>query len=132
MPAVNHIKHRSLFLLHLKVDMVNEQLTGTLKESFFFLIPTTKGKYTLCTFWPLFRVFSCFHVLLVVYYSRIFFSSFLVKLYNLQKHENKKTLNYGQKVHCVLALRAVFCTLGNIYFSPDLNYTLCDGLNRST
>jgi hypothetical protein len=44
-------------------------------------------------------VFSCFHVLLIVYYSRINFSCFLLKLYNLQKHENIKTLNYHKKVH---------------------------------
>jgi hypothetical protein len=46
-------------------------------------------------------VFSCFHVLLVIYYSMTKFFLFLIKLYNLQKHENTKTLNYGQKVHSV-------------------------------
>jgi hypothetical protein len=37
-------------------------------------------------------VFMCFHVLLVVYYSsrNFFFCFFLLKLYNLQKHENAK------------------------------------------
>jgi hypothetical protein len=29
------------------------------------------------------------------------FSCFLLKLYNLQKNENRKTLNYGLKVHSV-------------------------------
>ncbi len=46
-------------------------------------------------------VFSFFHLLLVVYYSRIIFFGFLLKLYNLQKHENIKTLNYDQKVPSV-------------------------------
>jgi hypothetical protein len=38
---------------------------------------------------------------LVVYYSMINFSWSLLKLYNLQKHENTKTLNYDQKLHSV-------------------------------
>ncbi len=35
-------------------------------------------------------VISCYHVLLVVYYSGIIFFQFLLKLYNLQQHENTK------------------------------------------
>jgi hypothetical protein len=56
------------------------------------------GEYTLCTFGRSF-VFSCFISCLL--FKDYCFLIFLLKLYNLQKHENTKTLNYGQKVHSV-------------------------------
>jgi hypothetical protein len=49
----------------------------------------TLGKYKLFNFGCI-LVFLCFHVLLVVYFSKINFSLFSLKLYNLQKHENTK------------------------------------------
>jgi hypothetical protein len=47
-------------------------------------------------------VFSCFHVLLVAYYSRKKILVFLLKIYNLQKHEN--TTLRPKSAQCVLAL----------------------------
>jgi hypothetical protein len=41
---------------------------------------------------------ECFHGLSVVFYSRIIFSCFYLKLYNLQKDEKMESLNYGKKI----------------------------------
>jgi hypothetical protein len=51
-------------------------------------------------------VCSCFISCLQFKYT--FFLVFLLKLYNLQKHENTKTLTYSQKVQCVLAFYLLF------------------------
>jgi hypothetical protein len=58
-----------------------------------------KGNYTLNFLAEVLGV----HVLLIVYNSRKFSSCFLLKLYNFEKDENMKTLNYGQKVNSVVS-----------------------------
>ncbi len=64
-------------------------------------------------------VFSCFIICLLF---KDFFFLFLIKLYNLQKRDNTKTLNYGQKVH------SVYSPYDHPIYDPIFEWYTC--LNR--
>jgi hypothetical protein len=61
----------------------------------------------------LLAVVQCFHVLLLVYYSRI--HCFLVFYSNSTTYKSMKTLNYGPKVHSMHLPLVV--GVGQLYFS---------------